>query len=244
MATVSVQPPPARQSALALVYPKFNVLDITGPTEVFFNTGFSLSIAASDDLTTSQENITVQRSLSLADAKERLSDFDILVVPGSRSRNILPHLGPPLEGDGTLTEVIDMVRCFAKTPRREGRKERAVLAGPLGSYLLGAAGVLDGMVATTHRLVVGLLRHVCTESQRSGQQEKETEVVPHSMVAENYQLYVDAGCNEVGVRVITVTGPSAVIDATLYLMARWKERPLAEEAAMFLGHTWREIVPS
>ncbi|KAL4894075.1 class I glutamine amidotransferase-like protein [Aspergillus ambiguus] len=238
-AAAVIHPPSARQSALALIYPGFNALEVTGPAEVFFNVGCGVTIAASDDLTTSQENFTFQRSLHLDDARKRLSEFDILIVPGSRSRNILPHLGPPLEGDKGLTGIMQLIRDFVQTAPLEGHGERAILAGALGSYLLGAAGVLNGLSATTHRLVAGTLRHICAKSH-SGQEGAGTDVVPESASGEA-PLYVDAGCNDAGVRVITVTGPSTVIDATLSLVARWKGRPAAEEAAMFLGHSWREV---
>lgn len=177
-ATATTHPPPARQTALALIYPNFNALETTGPAEVFFSIGCSVTVAASDNLTTSQENFTVQRSMSLVDARSRLSDFDILIVPGSRSRNILPHLGSLLEGDEALTDIIELIRDFAQTPPREGHSERAILGGALGSYLLGAAGALNGLSATTHRLVLGTLRHICAQSLRSGRQRVGTDVVP------------------------------------------------------------------
>ncbi|KAF9889714.1 hypothetical protein FE257_007020 [Aspergillus nanangensis] len=253
-----------KQSALVLIYPNFNSLETTGPLEVFFNTGISATIAAATDLTTSQENVTLQRAISLDDAQAHLSDYDILVVPGSRSRNILPYLPQPpqppqpiqtlsppadsTDGDNDDTEhafsaLLDLIETFASLPPRPGTTERAILSGTLGAYLLGAAGVLDGRVATTHRLVLGTLRQVCADAQRGRQPTgcRGTEVVPRSYSAKETRWYVDAGCNEAGVRVFTVCGPSAVIDATLYLMSLWRGRLVAEEAAMFLGHTWREI---
>lgn len=55
-ATATTHLPPARQTALALIYPNFNALETTGPAEVFFNIGCSVTVAASDNLTTSQES--------------------------------------------------------------------------------------------------------------------------------------------------------------------------------------------
>lgn len=101
-----------QKRALVVVFPGFNVLDVSGPVSVLYNSDFSVSYAAKDELTTSQESVTVKRDVSLAEAKLHLSDYEILIVPGSRPNNILPHVEPE---QGQLSELVKFIACLHLT---------------------------------------------------------------------------------------------------------------------------------
>ncbi|RHZ56153.1 uncharacterized protein CDV56_106108 [Aspergillus thermomutatus] len=224
-------------TALVLIYPSVNTLDTNGPIGVLFQGGFSTFIAARDELTTSQENVTLKRDLSIAEAKERLTEYDVLVVPGSRPNHILPFIS----SDGHLHELLELISAFAKLgPKRPGPLgERVLLSICSGSYLLAAAGVLDGLTATSHRLGLGALRQLCDEYKSRTPGAKGTEVVPEGPAGTVH--YVDAGMNESQVHIVTSGTVTNGIDAALYLISLRSGRPAAVEVAAFIGYTWREM---
>jgi transcriptional regulator GlxA family with amidase domain len=222
-------------SALVAIFPAFNSLDINGPISILSNSDFSITIAAKEELTTSQENIIVKRTISFQKAHQTLSEYDILIVPGSRSRNILPYLQPE---NAQLLDLLDLVAGFAK-PEHPPIKERTILSVCIGGYFLGAAGVLDGLTATTHRLATKGLRTACENYARRTPDAKGTKILP-----ENPSVlvpYCDAGVNDFGVRVITTGSVTYGIDATLYYVASRFGNAVAVEIAELIGHNWREV---
>jgi putative intracellular protease/amidase len=224
-------------TALVLVYPSVNTLDTNGPIGVLFQGGYSTFIAAHDEFTTSQENVTFKRDLSIAEAKDRLTEFDLLIVPGARPNHILPFLS----ADGHLHELLELISAFAKLgPKSPGPLgERVLFSVCSGSYLLAAAGVLDGLTATSHRLGLGALRNLCDEYKRRTPGAKGTEVVPENATGTVH--YVDAGMNASQVRIVTSGTITTGMDATLYLISLRSGRPAAEEVASFIGYAWREM---
>ncbi|KAJ5616090.1 hypothetical protein N7537_001204 [Penicillium hordei] len=122
-----------QKSALVLGFPGFNVFDVS----VLYNSDFSMSYAAKDELTTSQESATVKRDISLAEAKLHLSNHEILIVPGSRPNNILPHVESE---QGQLSELVKFIACFASDTDQDSVRQRTFLAVCIGAYFL-ALGV-------------------------------------------------------------------------------------------------------
>ncbi|KAJ5436409.1 DJ-1 domain InhA-type [Penicillium cf. griseofulvum] len=179
-----------QKRALVVVFPGFNILDVSGPVSVLYNSHFSVSYAAKDELTTSQENITVKRDISLAEAKLRLSDYEILIVPGSRPTNILPHVESE---QGQLSELVEFITSFASDRDQESVRQRTILAVCIGAYFLAFGGVLDGLTATTHRLAISGLRDAVKRYVNQTPSAKGTQIVsedPSDLVS-----YLDAGRN-------------------------------------------------
>ncbi|EAW07101.1 DJ-1/PfpI family protein [Aspergillus clavatus NRRL 1] len=224
-------------SALILIYPSVNTLDTNGPIGVLFQSGFSTTIAALDEFTTTQENVTIKRDLSLSEAKDRLAEYDVLIVPGTRPNHILPHV----TSNGYLQGLLELISAFAKLgPKHPGPTgERVLFSVCTGSYLLAAAGVLAGTTATSHRLALGPLQQLCDEYTGRTPGSKRTEVVPEGSTGTVY--YVDSGLNEARVRIITSGSITNGIDAALHLVMLRSGRPAAVEVAAFMGYAWREM---
>lgn len=109
----------------------------------------------------------------------------------------------------------------------------------IGGYFLAAAGVLDGLTATTHRLATKGLQTACEEYTIRTPDAKGTKILP-----ENPSVpvsYYDAGINEFGVRVITTGAVTNGIDGALHYVARRLGRSVAVEVAGLIGHNWREV---
>lgn len=116
-----------------------------------------------------------------------LDDFDVLVVPG---------------GHGTRTlvndrEVTDWLATFPAN--------RLLASVCTGSLLLGAAGRLDGLCATTHRSAMG-------------------ELAKYGATAVDARL-VDEGT------IVTAGGVSCSLDLGLYLVRRFEDDAVADKIA-------------
>jgi transcriptional regulator GlxA family with amidase domain len=185
-----------------LVFDDAEVLDVAGPYEVFSVAGrrhdlvpFQVALVAEHaGAVTLRNGFVVHPHLSFADAPAP----DILIVPG---------------GAGTRREL-DNPALLAWI-RRTGAKAELVLSVCTGALLLGAAGMLDGLDATTHHGSIALLR----------------EVAPSARVREG-ERFLDNG------RIVVAAGVAAGIDMALHVVERLLGPELAEEAAMYMEYHW------
>lgn len=118
-----------------LVYPGFQLLDATGPISAFEIAGrlaqgaYSLHfLSLRGGLTPSSAGVTIQTT-ALADAPR----LDTLLVSG----------GDGVKVPATCPETLAFIR-------EAGRSARRVASVCSGTYVLAAAGLLDGKRATTH----------------------------------------------------------------------------------------------
>ncbi|PKY07591.1 hypothetical protein P168DRAFT_98573 [Aspergillus campestris IBT 28561] len=154
-----------------LLYPNADLLDFTGPLEVFshalhnhnpdnpdriFST---TTLARAQSIPVGKDSLTVTADVVLSNTSEEAIsqllarlDFDILMVPGA----------PPAVVTGVIEEAEGVekrvVRAFVGLDggRGQGRgqggraRERILFSVCTGAVVLGAAGVLGGMRVTTH----------------------------------------------------------------------------------------------
>jgi len=191
----------ARRVAI-LVFDEAEVLDVAGPYEVFSVAGrrhglepFQVSLVAQrPGPVTLRNGFVVVPHATTAETPTA----DLVVIPG---------------GFGTRREVdnpalIDWIR------RVTGEAE-LVLSVCTGALLLGKAGLLDDLSATTHHDTYTLLRALA----------------PRTRVLEG-ERFVDAG------RVVTSAGVSAGIDMALHVVERLLGSELAEETAHYMEYHW------
>lgn len=121
---------------LIVLYDDMQSLDVTGPLEVFAHAGGYRSVTASRDgaAVATSSGLTILPHAALDDR-----ECDTLVVPG----------GPGSRAD--QRELVAWLRAAAPRARR-------VVAVCTGTFLLAAAGLLDGKRATTHWEHADLLR--------------------------------------------------------------------------------------
>ncbi len=185
-----------------LVFDDAEVLDVAGPFEVFSIAGrrhdlepFRVALVAEQPgPVTLRNGFTVQPHFAFADAPRA----DILIIPG---------------GAGTRRELHNAE--LIAWVRQTGAEAELVLSVCTGALLLGAAGMLDGLDATTHHGSVGLLR----------------EVAPRARVREG-ERFIDNG------RIVVAAGVAAGIDMSLHVVERLLGPELAEEAAMYMEYHW------
>lgn len=167
-----------------LIFDEVEVLDFCGPFEVFGVAGRTLSekpfnvytIAETAAPVIARNGLSVNPNYTLADCPKP----DLLLIPG---------------GYGTRREINNVpLLDWIKT---QAAQVELLLSVCTGSLLLGKAGLLDGLSATTHYRALDELR----------------EAAPSTTICPD-DRFVDNG------RIIISAGVSAGIDMSLYVVAR------------------------
>jgi len=183
-----------------LLFDDVEVLDFAGPFEVFSVTGRRRKLEPFNVYTVAERltpvlarnGLSVNPKYSLANCPRP----EILVVPG---------------GVGTRREMKNPV--VLEWVSRVSKDTELTLSVCTGSLVLGAAGLLDGLAATTHFGALDELRGVAPH----------TEVRPSARVVDNGRVIVSAGV-------------SAGIDMSLYVVARLLGTEVARETARYMEY--------
>ncbi len=188
-----------------LLFNDAEVLDFCGPFEVFSVASRQTDPPAFDVFTVAEKmdaiiarnGLSVNRNHSLADCPKP----DVFLVPGGMGTRKEINNGP-------LIEWI----------KRTADGAELVLSVCTGALLLGKAGLLDGLDATTHHVAFDRLR----------------EIVPRTTVHED-RRFVDNG------KVITSAGIAAGIDMSLHVVGRLLGADAAAETARHMEYPWKQV---
>jgi transcriptional regulator GlxA family with amidase domain len=191
-----------------LIFPDVEILDFCGPFEVFASA--TLPAETDGDLETrlfevftvaERPQVVACRGGLLVQPNHTLEDhppLDLMVVPG---------------GYGTRREQENpVVLDWIARQRRTGALTTSVCTG---AFLLGAAGLLDGLRATTHWTTIDGLRTTLPT----------TDVLSDARV-------VDEG------EIITSAGVSAGIDMALHVVRRLHGDEVATRTARDMEYDW------
>ena len=205
MNEVAVRPVSSRRQVQILLFDDVEVLDFAGPFEVFGVTGLRTgpapfcveTVGLSRAPIRARGGLQVQPSVSIEEA----SRCDVLVLPG---------------GFGTRREMHNA--ALLEWICRQAESAEAVLSVCTGALLLGRAGLLANLDATTHHLAIDEL----------------TAASPSTKVLRGARI-VDNG------RIITSAGISAGIDAALHVVERLLGHAVAEETAEYMEYDWKRV---
>jgi transcriptional regulator GlxA family with amidase domain len=177
-----------------LLFDGVEEIDYAGPIEAFGASGPKVfTVGQTKSTVESVWGLKVTPDYDFSDAPEA----DVLVVPGGGIKEAWKN-----------PKLLDWIR-------ERSAKVQVVLAVCSGAFILGKAGLLDGIQATT------------TASLRP----QLAKMFPSTSVSE--KRYVDAG------KIITTAGLSAGIDGTLYLIARQGGKKKAEAVATYMEYDWK-----
>jgi transcriptional regulator GlxA family with amidase domain len=163
------------------------LLDFAGPMEVFVNAGFKVfTVSKTKDIITSQNVLKIMPDYSIEDAPYA----DVMAFFGGGT-------GSPSKDKALISWIQSRE---SKTPH--------IFSVCTGAFIVGRAGLLDNLTATTYYTHIEDLR----------------KILPKTQVLENVR-YVDNG------NIITTAGISAGIDGALHFVAKIKGIDFAKTIA-------------
>ncbi len=194
---------PYTRNVAIVVYEGAEPLDWAGPFEVYNDAGsvgrssgeraFDVYLVSKTTDPLNAQGLEVVPTYSIADAPRP----DIVVFPGGPSGRIY--------NDPAFF-------AWAKRAAEEAEIAQSVCTG---AFVLGKAGLLDGLEATTHHSSIDALGRA----------------YPRATV-ENGRRFVDNG------HVVTTAGISAGIDGSLHVVARLLGRRVADDVATYMEYHW------
>jgi putative intracellular protease/amidase len=185
----------SRLRVAVLVFEGVQDIDYAGPMEVFGQTGATLfTVGATTDAVHSTYGIQMQPDFDINHSPAA----DLLLVPGGNVGVVMRN-----------PKVLEWLR------QRNG-DTATVLSVCTGAIILGQAGLLDGLSAST---IAGASEQLAT-------------MFPKAKVVTN-RRYVDNG------RIVTTGGLSAGLDGALHVVERELGRQRAEDVARGIEYEWR-----
>jgi transcriptional regulator GlxA family with amidase domain len=191
----------AQLRVAVLIFDDVEVLDFAGPFEVF---GVArdpqgrfcfevFTVALSGDVVVARNGLRIEPHCAAAN----MGPVDVFIVPGGYGSR------REMKREETLAFV-----------RQASQSAAVTLSVCTGSLILGAAGLLRGLAATTHFGAIDELQALDCGS-----------VLPHARVVDNG-------------RIVTSAGISAGIDAALHLVSRLVGSSAAVETATYMQYDW------
>jgi transcriptional regulator GlxA family with amidase domain len=186
--------PKAGSPVAVLVFDGAEIIDFSGPYEVFGAAGYDVyTVAETKTPVTTAMGMTVVPKYTFADAPSPT----VVVVPGGA-------VGRARANEATLRWVKDVSAHADKT-----------MSVCNGAFILGSAGLLDGLTATTtYRLIPKLAAEL-----------------PKTQVVRD-RRFVDNG------KIVTTAGLSSGIDGALHVIEELRGKWAAQAAALSIEYDW------
>jgi len=176
---------------LVALQDKFDLLDMAGPVEAFSTAlhdfkdpssrAFEITLAGAEPKVISEQGVVVGSQISFKEAHERLEEFDILVILGGNSKNVLEKEAQPA---GLITD-------FSELQKKDPARERTIFSVCTGSLFLAKEGILSGLSATTHPDYLTTFENLCSDAATRNLQER-TDVIEDARYVVN-NLRFDLG---------------------------------------------------
>ncbi|KAK5998277.1 Isonitrile hydratase-like protein xanA [Cladobotryum mycophilum] len=238
---------------LIALHPKFDLLDFAGPLEVFSQAlhdpsdetskAFEVTIVGAESQVLSAQGAIVNSQITYKEAHERLEDFDILVILGGNTAEIIEKELEPL---GLITD-------FSELQKKDPARERTVLSVCTGSHLLAKEGILAGLSATTHHDHLTTFENLCSDAAVKYMTER-TDVVEDARyvvnnlrfdIADEDQSPYTRRKSDAGVPKHARKGSMSFKESNrrpLYLVSALVDDKTAEDVAKLIQWTWTKGV--
>jgi len=141
-----------------------DTMDAVGPLEIFSTAlhekgnpdskAFRVIFAGASEHTVTAQGASIRAHISFDDAMKRLSEIDVLVIPGGGTDPILKAKGQPMT----------IIKAFAELQKKNPSRERTLMSVCTGSLFLAEAGLLSGLAATTHPDAMAKLEIICSKA--------------------------------------------------------------------------------
>jgi transcriptional regulator GlxA family with amidase domain len=226
---------PAYYRVGVVLFNGVDILDFAGPIEILSHVShnqnpddpyraFEIITIAQTDTVNAASSLKIAVDMSLEDASQQLTSFDILIVPGGPPAVIIPLI----EKNGAELQLIE---SFSSLPERSNAEPRILLSVCTGAFFLGAAGILNGITVTTHHRALGMLQKICDKANGEAGSTK--------VVLKRYMDESAIGGRHL--RVISAGGISSGLDATLYVVSQLLSTDMAEFVSRVMEYDWRKV---
>jgi len=169
---------------LFALHPGFSTIDFAGPLEIFSratheNKSRAFACATvgpnnADYFVTSGQGMRVKVNMDFEDAHDELEQADVLVVVGGSSEAVLKAAAAipknqdlkPDDEKSSAAEPVPLIKAWAALQQRDPSRERTLLSVCSGALFVAAAGVLQGLSATTHPSHYTTLELLCQQTAK------------------------------------------------------------------------------
>jgi putative intracellular protease/amidase len=142
---------------------------------------FEITLAAAEPKVLSEQGVIIGSQISFKEAHDRLEEYDVLVILGGNSAEILEKEQEP------SSLIVD----FSELQKKDPARERTILSICTGALFLAKEGILSGLSATTHPDFMTTFENLCSEAATRNLQER-TDVVEDARYVVN-NLRFDLG---------------------------------------------------
>jgi transcriptional regulator GlxA family with amidase domain len=218
---------------------KFDLLDFAGPLEALNyaahnyddpdnNKAFEITIASTEPTVISEQGVQIKSHITFKEAHARLEDFDVLIVVGGNSAEVLEKELEPL----------GIINNFSELQKRDPARERTILSVCTGSLFLAQENILSGLSATTHPDYMTKFERICSEAATRNLTERTDVVEDARYVVNNLRFDVDDEDQSPYIRRTSDAGrrPSVARKGSMSLKGSNSRREsIVRRAAMRLG---------
>lgn len=176
---------------LVALQQNFDLLDLAGPVAVLKNAlhdfkdtstnAFEITLAAAEPKVLSEQGVMIGSQITFKEAHDRLEDFDILIILGGNSAEVVEKELEPL----------GLINDFSELQKKDPARERTIFSVCTGALFLAREGILSGLAATTHPDYITKFENLCSDAATRNLQER-TDVIEDARYVVN-NLRFDIG---------------------------------------------------
>jgi len=174
-------------NVLVCLYDGMDSMDAIGPLEVF-NTAqhdaknpdtkaFRTIFAGPSEHVSTAQGVSFTAHVDYTEAMKRLSEIDVLVVPGGNAEAVIKAKSQPMT----------IIKAFAELQQKNPARERSLISVCTGSLILADAGLLAGLSATTHPDYITKMEIICSNAAQRDLAER-CDVVEERYVVNNLRF--------------------------------------------------------
>lgn len=199
-----------------------DLMDFSGPIEVYstspspeYPTFEIITFAHHSTIRVQTNALVYTPNATFEEVLKHLSEYDILVVPGSHGE-IIKSMIASKEG----RELAELINMFAALPPRHPDGKRVLQSVCTGAILLASAGILAGRTVTSHHMDLDLLKQVADEAAGG-----------NSKINIVRKRWVHAGKTDAGVEIVNAGGITSGIDTSLWVYEQFAGKEMADWVA-------------
>lgn len=115
---------------------------------------FDCTVTGAEQTVLTGEDVSLACQIPYKQAYEQLSDYDVLVVLGGNTEEIIEKEAEPL----------GLISAFVELQQGDPIRERTLFSVCTGSHFLAHKGILAGLSATTHQDYLTTFENLCSRA--------------------------------------------------------------------------------